>query len=57
MLLVAGGMTAEGYTASTEIFEDGEWREVGELPVPMADLRGANLGDTVIMTGEDNDWP
>lgn len=52
MLVVAGGMTADGYTASTEVFEDGEWREVGELPVPMADLRGANLGDTVIMTGE-----
>ena len=44
-------MTAEGYTASTEVFEDGEWREVGELPVPMADLRGVTLQDTVIMTG------
>ena len=44
-------MTAGGYTASTEILEDGEWREVGELPVPMADLRGVTLQDTVIMTG------
>ena len=48
---MAGGMTAGGYTASTEILEDGEWREVGELPVPMADLRGVTLQDTVIMTG------
>ena len=44
-------MTADGYTASTEILEDGEWREVGELPMPMADLRGVTLQDTVIMTG------
>ena len=51
MLVVAGGMTADGYTASTEIFEDGEWREVGELPMAMADLRGVTLEDTVIMTG------
>ena len=48
---MAGGMTAGGYTASTEILEDGEWREVGELPMPMADLRGVTLQDTVIMTG------
>ena len=51
VLVVAGGMTADGYTASTEIFEDGEWREVGELPMAMAELRGVTLEDTVIMTG------
>ena len=51
VLVVAGGMTGDGLTASTEILEDGEWREVGELTVPMADLRGVTLQDTVIMTG------
>ena len=52
VLVVAGGMTAEGYTASTEIYEGGEWREVGNLPVPMSDLRGVTLDGTVIMTGK-----
>ena len=57
MLVVAGGVTADGFTASTEIFEDGEWREVGELPMAMSDLRGVTLEDTVIMTGGDNNCP
>ena len=51
ILLVAGGY-GESRLASTEIFDSGSWRLVGELSHPADGVRGARLGNTVFMTGE-----
>ena len=51
ILLVAGGFGIKRL-ASTEIFESGSWRLVGELSHPANGVRGARLGNTVFMTGE-----
>ena len=52
ILLVAGGYDGDYYLASTEIFDSGSWRVVGELSHPAERVRGARLGNTVFMTGE-----
>ena len=53
ILLVAGGRDGDdGTKASTEIFDSGSWRLVGELSHPANGVRGARLGNTVFMTGE-----
>ena len=54
ILLVAGGWDVGRSTrlASTEIFDSGSWRQVGELSHPANGVRGARLGNTVFMTGE-----
>ena len=52
ILLVAGGYDGDIYLASTEIFDSGSWRLVGELSHPADGVRGARLGNTVFMTGE-----
>ena len=53
ILLVAGGRDDDfNNLASTEIFDSGSWRLVGELSHPAAGVRGARLGNTVFMTGE-----
>ena len=50
---MTGGFSADyEYLASTEIYQDGLWREVGALPVPLLRLKGASLDNTVFMTGE-----
>ena len=52
ILLVAGGWDGDNYVASTEIFDSGSWRKVGELSHPALGVRGARLGNTVFMMGE-----
>ena len=52
ILLVAGGWDGYNYVASTEIFDSGSWRKVGELSHPALGVRGARLGNTVFMMGE-----
>ena len=37
--------------ASTEIYQDGRWREVGPLPAAVYDLKGVTIDNTVFMTG------
>ena len=37
--------------ASTEIYQDGRWREVGPLPAAVYDLKGVTVDNTVFMTG------
>ena len=43
------------YLTTTEIYQGGEWREVGPLPVGLRGLRGATLDNSVFMTGERGD--
>ena len=52
ILLVAGGYDGRRELPSTEIFDSGSWREVGELSHPADGVRGARLGNTVFMMGE-----
>ena len=52
ILLVAGGYDGSSRLSSTEIFDSGSWRLVGELSHPAKGVRGARLGNTVFMTGE-----
>ena len=51
ILLVAGGY-GESRLASTEIFDSGSWRRVGALSHPADRVRGARLGNIVLMKGE-----
>ena len=39
-------------TSSTEIYEAGQWTEVGALPARVSGLRGASVQNTVYMTGK-----
>ena len=42
--LVAGGINGQYYkTSSTEIYEAGQWTEVGALPAAVNAVRGANV--------------
>ena len=51
--LVAGGYTNATYSlSSTEIYEAGQWTEVGVLPAAVGGLRGASVQNTVYMTGK-----
>ena len=40
------------WTSSTEIYEAGQWTEVGALPVEVFGLRGASVQNTVYMMGK-----
>ena len=49
---MAGGWTGSGCTSSTEIYEAGQWTEVGALPAAVNHVRGASVQNTVYMMGE-----
>ena len=49
---MAGGYTGSDYTTSTEIYEAGQWTEVGALPAAVRGLRGASVQNTVYMMGK-----
>ena len=50
---MAGGISANGiYLSSTEIYEAGQWTEVGALPAAVIGLRGASVQNTVYMLGK-----
>ena len=40
------------YLSSTEIYEAGQWTEVGALPAAVAGVRGASVQNTVYMLGK-----
>ena len=42
----------DDYLPSTEIYEAGQWTEVGALPAVVAGLRGASVQNTVYMMGK-----
>ena len=50
--IVAGGYN-DGYLSSTEVLvETGSaWTLTGELPSPRYELRGANIENKIVMTG------
>jgi hypothetical protein len=55
-LLVAGGSDNNNdELASTEIFSNGRWRRVGNLPRALSGLRAAHLNQQVIVTGGSDD--
>ena len=51
--LVTGGYTGSDYLSSTELLVEtsAAWILTGELPTPRWDLRGANIDQRVLMTG------
>ena len=49
--LVTGGFFG-GPLSSTEIYEAGQWTEVGALPAAVYRLRGASVQNTVYMLGK-----
>ena len=50
---MAGGDSATvDYLSSTEIYEAGQWTEVGALPAAVAGVRGASVQNTVYMMGK-----
>ena len=50
VFLVTGGVV--GIQATTEIFQEGKWRYVGELPRSNHYLKCATLDNTVLVTGK-----
>ena len=52
-MLVAGGWTGSAELSSTELLvgEASAWVLTGELPSPRWGLRGANIDNRVLMTG------
>ena len=52
-LLVTGGLDGRNWLTSTELLVEnsGKWILTGELPKPRCFLRGANIDQRVIMTG------
>ena len=52
-MLVAGGFTSSVRLSSTELLvgEASAWVLTGELPSPRQGLRGANIDNRVLMTG------
>ena len=57
VLLVAGGIVASTYLASTEVMAVDSswagrgWADAGQLPSPRHGLRGVSLNNGIIMTG------
>ena len=51
--LVSGGWTGHARLSSTELLEEtaSAWVFTGELPSPRSSLRGANIDNKVLMTG------
>ena len=50
VFLVTGGVV--GVRATTEIFQEGKWRYVGELPRSNHYLKCVTLDNTVLVTGK-----
>ena len=52
-LLVTGGFDGRNWLSSTELLVEnsGKWIRTGELPTPRCWLRGMNIDQRVIMTG------
>jgi len=58
VLLVAGGLKRPGprpTLASTEIYSNGVWRPVGNLPRALFGLKAAHLNQQVVVTGGEDD--
>ena len=54
-LLVTGGYSDGDYLSSTELLVGTEataWVFTGDLPTPRSGLKGANIGNKVLMTGK-----
>ena len=56
VLLVTGGFgkrssNSVGYYDETEIYQDGQWRDVGKLPMMRKDVKCGTLNNTVFLTG------
>ena len=56
VLLVTGGFgkrssNSVGYYDETEIYQDGQWRDVGKLPMKRKDVKCGTLNNTVFLTG------
>ena len=49
---MAGGWRGSGRLSSTEIYEAGQWTEVGALPAAVYGLSGASVQNTVYMMGK-----
>ena len=51
--LVAGGSDGSNYLSSTELLMEtaSAWVLTGELPSPRTGLRGANIDNRILMTG------
>ena len=49
---MSGGYKGGDYLSSTEIYEAGQWTEVGSLPAAVEGVRGASLQNTVYMLGK-----
>ena len=45
------GPNAAGYYDETEIFQNGQWRNVGKLPNLRKDVKCGTLNNTVFLTG------
>ena len=52
-MLVAGGWTGSAELSSTELLvgEASAWVLTGELPSPAFNIRGANIDNRLLMTG------
>jgi len=58
VLLVAGGLKRPGprpTLASTEIYSNGVWRPVGNLPRALSGLKAAHVNQQVVVTGGSDD--
>ena len=51
---MVGGWTGnyDLLSSTTEIYEAGQWTEVGALPAAVTGVRGASVQNTVYMTGK-----
>ena len=49
---MAGGQSGSVRLSSTEIYEAGQWTEVGALPAAVTGVRGASVQNTVYMMGK-----
>ena len=54
---MSGGYKDGDYLSSTEIYEAGQWTEVGALPAAVEGVSGASVQNTVYMLGKrDRPW-
>ena len=53
-MLVTGGHTGGGHLSSTELLVEtaSAWVFTGELPSPREGLRGANIDNKILVTGD-----
>ena len=52
ILLVTGGHAVNDNLRSTELFKNGAWSLVGEIPFRIEGLRAATLGNIVYVSGK-----